>query len=203
MATATLLGIDAAPESQATRVFAASQAATANVSSYTADLHVFVRLKSFPYLGFREIGHIAYARPNIFSIHFDHVPWFAKGFDDIKLDALEPTLWPQTFTIVKLEPSANASTTVTMLDPKSPNVTNVVAVLDRSGVRSIVWSYTNGGRIELRLAPGNYEGYPLPASEDADIAVPFYHMTAHADFFGYHVTTATSPSPKPTAGGSV
>jgi len=74
-----------------------------------------------PVSGFREIGHIAYAKPDVFSTRSSRRSG-RRPYDR------------------KTRASANASTTVTMLDSKSPDVKGVVAVLDRSGVRSVVWS---------------------------------------------------------------
>src|SRR6202022_1281333 len=71
---------------------------TVPVQSYTSKLHVDFALKTFPYLKFHVAGHIEYKRPNLYSVHFDHVPWFGKGFENMKRDPPSPRPGPRTTT---------------------------------------------------------------------------------------------------------
>jgi len=177
-----------ATSEEAARVFAVSGARTAAVQSYVSNLHVDFALLSFPYLKFHLDGKITYQRPNVYSVHFDHVPWFGKGFENIKADALQPATWGEHYDIDKVAHDGDR-TIVEMRDKTTGHVKGVRAELDTDGLRRIVWTYLNGGKIAVSIVPTTVSGAPVPASEDADIALPSYHVTAHATFTDYKIVT--------------
>jgi hypothetical protein len=173
---------------EAARLFALSGERTAAVQSYTSKLHVDVVMKSFPYLKLHLEGDIRYRKPNLFSVHFEHVPWFGKGFEDMKMDPLVPSTWPAHYDVTRLERDGDR-TLVEMHDKIRGNIRDVHAELDPNGLRRIVWAYLNGGRIEVRIAPTAVQGVPVPVTEDADIVLPAYHVVAHATFSDYTIVT--------------
>jgi hypothetical protein len=188
----------AAPSEEAAKIFALSGTRTAQVHSYTSKLHVDFALRSFPYLKFHLEGHIAYKRPNLYSVHFYRVPWFGKGFENMKMDPLEPQTWPEHYDVASLTHDGDR-THVEMRDKITGNVKGIHAELDGDGLRRIQWLYHNGGRIDVHVNPTIVEGIPLPATEDADIKLPSYHVVAHATFTDYKIVTdGTAPS-APTA----
>jgi hypothetical protein len=190
-ATIALLGeapVPSATSEEAARVFAVSGARTAQVQSYVSNLHVDFAMLSFPYLKFHLDGRITYQRPNVYSVHFDHVPWFGKGFENIKADALQPATWTAHYDVDDVQ-RAGERTVVEMRDKVAGHVKGIHAELDQDGLRRIVWNYLNGGKIEVAIVPGLVDGTPLPQREDADIALPAYHVTAHATFSDYKVVT--------------
>jgi hypothetical protein len=177
-----------APSDEAAKIFALSGARTAPVQSYTSKLHVDFKLRSFPYLGFHLEGHIEYKRPNLYSVHFEHVPWFGKGFENMKMDPLEPQTWTEHYDVASMTREGDR-THVEMRDKITGNVKGIHAELDVDGLRRIQWIYHNGGRIDVRVNPTIVEGIPVPATEDADIKLPAYHVVAHATFTDYKIVT--------------
>jgi hypothetical protein len=170
-------------------ILAQTAAATARVRSYTADLHADVQMKSFPYLAFHLTGTISYKRPNRYSVHFDHVPWFAKGFDDISMDELEPSTWPQKYEVVSLERSGDV-TNLELRERKQPSVvTSVSASLDAGGLRTMRWNYNSGAKIEYSVTRADVDGVLLPMMEQAEIERPVYHILVHATLSDYRVVT--------------
>ncbi|HTJ27481.1 MAG TPA: hypothetical protein VMA36_15075 [Candidatus Limnocylindria bacterium] len=190
-----------APTDEAAQLFARSGAQVANLKSYTSALHVDFGLRTFPYLKFHVEGDTAFVRPDDFSVHFKHVPWFAKGFEHIKMDAIEPQNWPQRYIVDSVTHQGDR-TVIEMRDKIAGNVKNVRAEFDASGLRRVEWSYTNGGRITVDLNPVNVDGVFVPASESADIRVPGYHVEAHATFTDYAVVKDSRPSGGETASNS-
>jgi hypothetical protein len=178
----------AASSDEAARIFALSGTRTAQVHSYTSKLHVDFALRSFPYLKFHLEGHIEYKRPNLYSVHFEHVPWFGKGFENMKMDPLEPQTWPEHYDVASIAREGDR-THVEMRDKITGNVKGIHAELDADGLRRIEWQYVNGGRIDVRVNPVLVDGVPVPATEDADIKLPAYHVTAHATFSDYKIVT--------------
>jgi hypothetical protein len=177
-----------APSDEAAKIFAVSGTRTAPVQSYTSKLNVDFALKTFPYLRFHVTGHIEYKRPNLYSVHFDHVPWFGKGFENMKMDPLEPQTWPEHYDVAAISHDGER-THVEMRDKVAGNVKGIHAELDADGLRRIEWKYVNGGRIDVRVNPVVVDGVPVPATEDADIKLPAYHVTAHATFSDYKIVT--------------
>jgi hypothetical protein len=177
-----------APTAEETAKVLALGAARNAVHSYTSKLHVDLALRSFPYLKFHLEGRIEYKRPNTYSVHFDHVPWFGKGFENMKMDPMEPQTWPEHYDIASIGRNGER-THVEMRDKVPGNIKGVHAELDNDGLRRIQWVYTNGGNIEVKVNPAVIEGVPVPASEDADIKLPAYHVTAHATFTDYKIVT--------------
>jgi hypothetical protein len=182
-----------APAEEAARIFAVTGARSAPVQSYTSKLHVDFALRTFPYLKFHLEGRIAYKRPNLYSVHFDHVPWFGKGFEDMKMDPLQPHTWPEHYDVAGISRDGER-TSVEMRDKVAGNIKGVHAELDADGLRRIEWRYTNGGRIDVRVNPVVLDGVPVPATEDAEIKLPAYHVVAHAAFSDYKIVTDQSSS---------
>ena len=190
-ATIALLGeapVTSAPSEEAARLFALSSTRTAAVQSYTSRLHVDVALKSFPYLKFHLNGTIAFKRPNLYSVHFEHVPWFGKGFEDMKMDPLVPATWPEHYDVTSLT-HAGDRTLFEMRDRVDGHIKGVHAELDAEGLRKIEWAYLNGGNIGVSVTPTVVGGIPVPSSEDADIKLPTYHVVCHATFDDYKIVT--------------
>jgi hypothetical protein len=178
----------AAPPDEAARIFAQTGDRTAGVRSYTFNVHVDFALKTFPYLAFHLDGEGKYERPDLYSVTFKHVPWFVKGFNSIKMDAMEPVTWSKTYDVVDLQHDGSRAL-IEMKDKTDGHVKGVHAEIDDDGLRKVQWSYVNGGVISVEVNPTHVDGIPLPETESADIQVPGYHITAHATFEGYHVTT--------------
>ena len=194
MAASVLMLAEApAPSSEeAAKVFAMGSARS-GVHSYTSKLHVDFALRSFPYLKFHLDGHIEYKRPNLYSVHFDHVPWFGKGFENMKMDPLEPQTWPDHYDLASITHDGER-THVEMRDRVAGNIQGVHAELDGAGLRRIEWKYTNGGRIDVRVNPVLVDGIPVPGTQDAEIKLPAYHVVAHATFSDYKIVTDQTAS---------
>jgi len=191
VAAVGLLAEAPAPSAQseeAAQIFALTGSRTAPVASYTSKLHVDFALRSFPYLKFHLEGHVEYKRPNLYSVHFDHVPWFGKGFENMKMDPLQPQTWPEHYDVASLSRDGNR-TSLEMRDKIAGNIKGIHAELDPDGLRRIEWQYVNGGRIDVHVDPTVVGGVPLPATEDAEIKLPAYHVVAHATFSDYKVVT--------------
>jgi hypothetical protein len=102
------------------------------------------------------------------------------------MDALEPETWPATYDVVSVAHDGDRAI-VEMRDKTAGHVAGVHAELDPDGLRAVTWRYVNGGKISVALTPEHVDGVPLPRTEDADINVPGYHVTAHAVFDDYRL----------------
>ena len=189
--TAAGLLAEAPAQQEAEHTFAATGARTAAVQSYTSALHVDFALRTFPYAKVHLEGEMDYRKPNDYSVYFKHVPWFGKGFEHLKADPLQPSTWPAHYDVTAVS-HAGDRTLVEMKDRTDGHIAGVHAELDADGLRRIVWSYVNGGKIDVQITPHLVDGVPVPAAEDADIMLPAYHVVAHATFTDYKIVSGTA-----------
>jgi hypothetical protein len=173
--------------SEAQRAFEASSSRTAAVSAYVARLNADIAMKSFPYLKFHLTGTISYKRPNLYSVHFDHVPWFAKGFDNIAMDELEPSTWPSKYDVISFTQKDGVAD-VELRDRLHASLDKVFAQIDGDGLRSMRWLYTGGDHIEWAVVRTPVDGIPLPSLEEAQIHRPIFSLDAHATISEYKLT---------------
>jgi hypothetical protein len=185
---ATVALIGSAPGDEASEFIANSAARMAPLHSYTFQIHVDFKLKTFPYLGFHLDGDGSFVKPDLLSIHFRRVPWFGKGFENISLDPLQPQKWKETYDFTDVQ-RVGDRLHLQMKDRTAGHIKNVDAELDLDGLRRVQWNYLNGGWIAVEVNPVRVEGFPLPKTESADIRLPGYHVEAHATFEDYKLVT--------------
>jgi hypothetical protein len=190
-ATVALLG--SAPNDEASEVIANSAARMAPLNSYTFRIHVDFKLKTFPYIGFHLDGDGKFVKPDLLSIHFRHMPWFGKGFENISLDPLEPQKWKETYDFTDVQKVGDRFHLL-MTDRTKGHLKNIAAEIDDDGLRRVQWNYLNGGWIAVEVNPIHVDGFPLPKTENAEIKVPGYHVEAHATFEDYKLVTDTPDS---------
>lgn len=175
----------------ASELIANSAARMAPLHSYTFQIHVDFALKTFPYLKFHLDGDGSFVKPDLLSIHFKHVPWFGKGFENVSLDPLEPATWKESYDFTGVQ-KVGDRLHLEMKDRTDGHLKNINAELDGDGLRRVQWNYINGGWIAVAVNPVHVDGFPLPQTEDAEIKVPGYHVEAHATFEDYKLVTDPS-----------
>lgn len=196
VATVALLG--SAPADEASEVIASSAARMAPLQSYTFKIHVDFKLKTFPYIGIHLDGDGSFKKPDLFSIHFHHVPWFGKGWENINLDPLEPSKWKETYDFTDVQKIGDRFHLLMMAHDKG-HLKNVAAEIDDDGLRRVQWNYLNGGWIAVEVNPSRINGFPLPKTENAEIKVPGYHVLAQARFEDYKLVTEEAASQSDTS----
>ncbi|MGZ3498695.1 MAG: hypothetical protein ACXVAK_14190 [Vulcanimicrobiaceae bacterium] len=183
--------VPAATESPdpATELIAAMSAHNASLTAYTFDVHVHVAMHSFPWLRFSMDGTGEYQRNGQYMVHFRHVPWFGRGFENLSMTTLDPVNWPKQYEMSVVQHDGDVSV-LSMHEQKGGGLKDIRATVDQNaGVREIAWEYKNGGLIRLSIAPAQVGKYSLPASEDAVITVPIVKATAHGEFTNYRIVS--------------
>ncbi len=184
-----LLAASGGPEvtpDEGIRTIAELSQRTAGIKSYTFDLHVGVVVHMWPEVRFHLDGVGEYRRPSTYKVHFTKVPWFGKGFENVSMEALDPATWPTQYTI---SAQRDGDTTVlSMHDRRKSSLKECLATIDaQQGLRQLVWLYSYGGRIQLDINHADQAGFALPSTEDAQINMPSFRVSAHADFTNYRV----------------
>ncbi len=187
-----------APVSNTQVIIAAVVNRNAAVQHYTFDVDARIALLTFPWIRFTLHGHGTYTRGGDYSVHFDNVPWFGKGFETMPMSALDVTNFPTLYTIVGSRTQGSV-TTLTMHDVKKSPLLDAHAKIDATqGLLQILWRYTYGGHVKLTITPQAVDGFYFPGSEEAEIVMPSYRAMAWATYSNYHVDT--SPASTPPAG---
>lgn len=170
-----------------------------NLSSYQGRLHVQVRMVSFPYLRERLEGSTYFKRPANYEVVFDHVPWYAHGFDKLYSDVGDAANWERRFVVSYDGLRAYAGRTDVVLRL----VQRVRGMIDHETVLvdPVAWSidqirydYYNGGAITMTQQFRNVAGYELLAGQSADIAIPHVRAVATASYDGYRTNVAIDDS---------
>ena len=171
-------------------------ARNSSLHDFTFDVNAHIALLTFPWIRFSLSGHGQYTKDGAYTIHFDNVPWFGKGFENMSMSSLDPKTWPDAYTITMAPPKGD-STVLSLHDKKHTSLDETLVTIDRDQtVREILWNYAKGGHVRLTITPVTISGYDLPQAEMADIAVHGYHATAEATFSNYRVNSVPSAAPQ-------
>jgi hypothetical protein len=164
----------------------------APVQHYTFDVNARIALLTFPWLRFTLHGRGTYTRGGDFSVHFDNVPWFGRGFDTMPMGALDLNNWPTLYSM-QVAQTDGSVTTLSMRDAKDSHLTEARAKVDATqGLLQVLWTYDYGGHVKLTIVPQPVAGYYFPSTEEAEIVMPQYRAMAWATFSNYQVATAHS-----------
>ncbi|MGB6986912.1 MAG: hypothetical protein WBD74_13155 [Candidatus Aquilonibacter sp.] len=164
----------------------------APVQHYTFDVDARIALLTFPWLRFTLHGHGTYTRGGDFSVHFNNVPWFGRGFDTMPMGALDLNNWPALYSM-QVAQTDGSVTTLSMRDVKDSHLTQARAKIDATqGLLQVLWTYDYGGHVKLTIVPQPVAGYYFPSTEEAEIVMPQYRAMAWATFSNYQVATAHS-----------
>jgi hypothetical protein len=167
----------------------------AAVQHYTFDVDARIALLTFPWIRFTLHGHGSYTRGGEYSVHFDDVPWFGKGYETMPMSALDVSNWTSMYTMSVAGSQGNA-TILSMHDVKKSNLVEARAQIDPAqGLQQILWTYDYGGHVKLTIVPQAVGGLYFPGSEEAEIVMPHYRAMAWATFSNYQLAVRSSTSP--------
>jgi hypothetical protein len=166
---------------------------TAPIQHYTFDVEARIALLTFPWIRFTLHGHGTYTRGGEYSVHFDNVPWFGRGFETMPLGALDLNNWPAIYTM-SVAQTQGSVTILSMRDVADSHLTGARAKVDATqGLLQVLWTYDYGGHVKLTVVPQAVSGYYFPSTEEAEIVMPQYRAMAWATFTNYQVATSYSP----------
>jgi len=158
-----------------------------SLSHYTFDVNARIALLTFPWVRFTLHGHGSYTRGGDYSVHFDDVPWFGRGFDTMPMSALDISNWPSLYTMAVANTQGSVAT-LSMHDVRKSNLVEARARIDSAqGLLQILWRYDYGGHVKLTIVPTAVGNYYFPGSEEAEIVMPHYRAMAWATFSNYQI----------------
>jgi hypothetical protein len=162
----------------------------ARVQHYTFDVDARIALLTFPWIRFTLHGHGAYTRGGEYSVHFENVPWFGRGFETMPMGALDLNNWPVLYTMQVAQTDGNV-TTLSMHDARDSHLMEARAKIDATqGLLQVLWTYDYGGHVKLTIVPQSVAGYYFPSTEEAEIVMPQYRAMAWATFSNYQIANS-------------
>ncbi len=166
------------------------------LASYTARVHVNLRMLNFPFLAPTLDGTTYYKRPGKFVVVFDRMPSYAKGFGKLFTDIGDPAAWEndQNVTydgmraidghpmiVLRLTKKIHSS----ILDHALAYVDPATYELDR-----MEWYYTSGGKIVMRQWYRNEGGFALISQQHVEINIPHIHAVGDSVYETYRTNVA-------------
>ncbi|HVA29080.1 MAG TPA: hypothetical protein VNF68_12935 [Candidatus Baltobacteraceae bacterium] len=154
------------------------------LESYTARVHVKLRMLSFPYLAPSLDGTSYYKRPGKSEVVFDHVPGYAKGFQKLFNDVDDPNGWEKDENIaLRGMGSLDGRPMIVLILTKkihSDQIDHATVYVDpvTYELPQMEWHYTNGGTIVMKQYYQVENGFSVVARAHVDIS---YRVRAVGD----------------------
>jgi hypothetical protein len=170
-----------------------------NLESYEGRLHVQIKLTSFPYVRERLDGTTYFKRPSNYEVVFDHVPWYARGFDKLYTDVGDPAAWQRRFVVTYAglqRYDGHTDVMLRMVQRVRGMIDHETVLVDPAvwAIDEIRYDYYNGGTITMTQQFRDVAGYRLLTGQTAQIAIPHVHAVATAFYDGYRTNVAVDDS---------
>jgi hypothetical protein len=198
LAALLLLAASPAPPFEGSPVMAPAYARNDSLHAYTFVVNVAMVMRHFPWLHFHMEGEGTYERGRRYAVHFDKMPWFAPQQRDVDLSMLDPSMWPQAYSVAVTGTHGDDTIfTLHALDDDSLEQA-LVTMSPIAGTERVEATYRDGTRIAMNVASEDSQGYLLPAKIAAQIYYPRMPLSADAEFTNYVVVPSASASPSPS-----
>lgn len=154
--------------------------------SYTFQLDVAMKMRSFPWLHFHIQGIGIYQPGQSYSVHFTKIPWFApRQQHDADLSMIDPLMWPKRYTYTQIgERDGNALFALHALNDASL-INATVGIGPHGCARTLDATYNDGTHIQSAVTLNKVGPFLLPTTMNATIDESGMAFTADADFTNY------------------
>lgn len=158
----------------------------ADVRSYTAELHVDVSMKSFPFLSPSLDGDVYFEQPDKVAIVFKTVPVLADQFKKVYPRIDPPSRWLDLYT-VSIVGDQDGVTTFRLVPRAEGRVEHLdVRVDDKDAtIVGMTWTYKDGGYVTLAQRYARVAGHLLVDRQTGRVALPAYQADVAAAFTDY------------------
>lgn len=154
--------------------------------SYTFQLDVGMKMRSFPWLRFHMLGVGLYQPGQSYSVHFTKIPWFApRKQQDADLSMLDPLMWPKRYTYTPIG-ERDGNTLFALHALNDPTLISATVGIGPHGcARTLDATYNDGTHVQSAVTLSKVGAFLLPTTMDATIDEPHMAFTANADFTNY------------------
>ena len=166
-----------------------------DITSYRARLHVDVALQSFPFLREHLDGSTYYKRPSNYEVVFDHVPFYAHGFEHIYTDIGDSSNWQKRFVVTYIgerNVDGHREVELRLVQRVRGQIDHETALINGETwtIDQLEYHYYNGGVVTMTQRFADMAGYHLLVRQDAVINIPHIRATAHGDYTDYQTNVA-------------
>lgn len=192
----TAVGLAPARSSAADDLLTRMAGLNPTLRTFTATMHADVALKTFPFLDVHLAGTYYHKEPDRNKIVFTRgVPAVAQQFDELYAHIESPSRWSQVYTVTVVSDDGK-STTFRLVPRKRGNVDRIDAVADdRSAtVRSMRWTYDNGGYAEMQNRYGTVDGNVVVLSQTGHVQEPGYTADITSTLDNYTINAPIADS---------
>lgn len=188
----------AGPASDPHSILLKIQERNPSLRSFTAPVHVDIRMLNFPFFSPKLEGTSYFKRPNNYEVVFDRVPGYAKGLNRFFADVGDPLEWERDWNITfegQQDLSGRPMLVLRMTKKIHSTITDhALAYIDPENyqVAQMEWFYTNGGHITMVQAYRSEGPYTVISSQHATIQIPHVRAVADASYGAYQANVAVS-----------
>lgn len=169
-------------------VFLRMERLNADVKSYSAQLHVDVAMRSFPFLSPALDGNVYYEQPDRTAVVFNTVPLLADQFKKVYPNVEPPSKWLDLYAVSVVGDSGG--TTAFRLVPKNAGRVDHLDVKadDKTAtIVSMTWNYRDGGYVTLDQQFGSVGGHLMVDRQTGHVELPGYQADVSAAFSAYQL----------------
>jgi outer membrane lipoprotein-sorting protein len=166
-----------------------------NLRTFSADMHVDAKMKSFPFVTLALQGTWYHQAPDKDKVVFTGgVPAVAQQFDKLYAHIEPPSRW-RTVYDVKVVSDDGTVTTYRLTPLRQGNVDHVdVRASDRNAtVQWTRWNYVNGGYAEMRNYYKTVDGTVVVGSQTGHVEEPGYTADIDSTVDDYKINVPLSP----------
>lgn len=167
-------------------VYARMQKVNANLKSYQADLHVDVKMRSFPPINPSLDGTAYYKQPDKNAVIFNTVPVLANAFKKIYPQLEPPAEWPRIYEVTPVSDDGNSSQ-FKLVRKKNGRIDHVDVLVDNktATVTEMAYYYKDGGSITFQQSYESVSGNYVIRNQTGKVELPQYKADVASTFSNY------------------
>lgn len=161
------------------------------LNTYSARVHVNVRMLNFPFLAPKLDGTEYFKRPDFYVVVFDRMPSYARSFQRLFNDVGSPRAWEKDQNITVDPPAVLNGRPVMVLrltkKIHSDILDHTLAYVDPDSyaLLQMEWDYTSGGKITMTQEYRMQGTYSVLSAQHATISIPHVHAIADSSYGTY------------------
>jgi hypothetical protein len=194
----TVADAPAAPallDAQTNALFRRMIALNATLRTYTANVHLDVELKSFPFISPSLDGTAYYKKPDKEAVVFDTVPALASQFKKVYPRIDPPGDWLATYAVYVYADSGGA-TTFRLVPKKNGRVDHLDVKVDDANatILGYTWTYKDGGFVAFDQSYKSVDGNFLVDKQTGHVELPSYKADVESQFSNYRLNVSIADS---------
>jgi outer membrane lipoprotein-sorting protein len=185
--SAAQAGADSTPSG--TDLYHRMIALNAKLKTYTANVHLDVALKTFPFISPSLTGNVYYRQPNKEAVVFDTVPALASQFKKVYPRVDAPVDWPKIY-------DDSGTTTFRLIPKKNGRVEHLDVKVDDANatIKAYAWTYKDGGSVAFEQTFKTVDGNFLVDKQTGKVDLPSYKADVTSAFSNYKLNVAVADS---------